>query len=287
MGLFGKKKEKQNRSTVFIMYLLMENPCGMPEKSRMCDIMEKHLKTAECFCYNDKTAGFAVTKYKTEFKDATVPPQLMIMGCTSSENLVLDDIKLSQMWDCPESKNILDSCKYYVVATDMLAAGLEYKDRADMLMDYMEALIEIYPECKAVLFETSGKMFTRDQIINHDIPHEDRFIYFAVNVRFFNIEGTQDMLVDTLGMSTLFLPDLQYHFHDIDPDNIVNHAYNVLLYIYKNDCPVENGDTIDGLKNGIMSSEVMWKCQYEDSLIQPERLVIDINTGEYASGNRS
>ena len=35
--------------------------------------------------------------------------------------------------------------------------------------------------------------------------------------RFFNIEGTEDMLIDTVGMSTLFLPDLQYHFHSMDP----------------------------------------------------------------------
>ena len=37
----------------------------------------------------------------------------------------------------------------------------------------------------------------------------NQFIRFGVNVRFFNIEGTEDMLIDTVGMSTLFLPDLQ------------------------------------------------------------------------------
>lgn len=39
------------------------------------------------------------------------------------------------------------------------------------------------------------------------------------------------MIVDTLGMSTLFLPDLHYHFHGADPNHVVNHAYNVLSYI--------------------------------------------------------
>ena len=32
------------------------------------------------------------------------------------------------------------------------------------------------------------------------------------------------MLIDTVGMSTLFLPDLQYHFHGMDPNWEVNHA---------------------------------------------------------------
>ena len=38
------------------------------------------------------------------------------------------------------------------------------------------------------------------------------------------------MLIDTVGMSTLLLPDLQYHFHDMNLNWVVNHAYNCLLY---------------------------------------------------------
>ena len=55
-----------------------------------------------------------------------------------------------------------------------------------------------------------------------------------MNVRFFTIQGGEDMLVDTLGMSLLFLPDLQYHFHGLDPNLIVNHAYNIALYLLIN-----------------------------------------------------
>ena len=87
-------------------------------------------------------------------------------------------------------------------------------------------------------------------------------------------------------MSTLFLPDLQYHFHDVNPNEVVNHAYNVLSYIFDEDNPIKSGDTIDGLLNGHMRPEVQWTIQYEESLIQPVRTVIDINMGEYASGNR-
>ena len=42
------------------------------------------------------------------------------------------------------------------------------------------------------------------------------------------------MLVDTLGMSLLFLPDLQYHFRGLDPNLMVNHAYNTALYLLIN-----------------------------------------------------
>ena len=98
--------------------------------------------------------------------------------------------------------------------------------------------------------------------------------------------GHDCMLIDTVGMSTLFLPDLQYHFHDMDPNWVVNHAYNVASYILANDNPIQDGETVDGVENGEMSRELQWKCQYEDALIQPPRGVLDINMGEYAAGQR-
>lgn len=58
------------------------------------------------------------------------------------------------------------------------------------------------------------------------------------------------MMVDSVGMSTLFLPDVQYHFHGMNPDDVVIHAYNMLYFILENDNPVGDGDTISGLENG-------------------------------------
>ncbi len=279
--------EVQKPGTVFMMSLLMEEMCPMPSRDKMDEVMRKHFGETECFSHDEKMSGYAIKKYSSQFKDVAVPPQLIVMGCISTDDFKLDAITLSQMWDCPESEEILSKCKYQVCATDMLAAALDYKDRADMDMDFMEALMELFPECKAVFFQNSGKMFTRESIIDHTIPQDKRFTYFAVNVRFFNIQGTNDMMVDTLGMSALFMPDLQYHFHDIDPNEVVNHAYNMLSYIYDSDCPIKSGDTIDGIKDGVIDINVQWPCQYENALIQPAREVIDICMGEYASGDRN
>ena len=120
----------------------------------------------------------------------------------------------------------------------------------------------------------------------HRVSREDRFVYFGVNARFFNIQGTDDQIVDTLGMYAVGLPDVQYHFHGLDPNRVVNHAYNVASYLFDRNAPVRSGETIDGLLNGNMSQEVQWRCQYEDALIQPVRCVMDICPGEYAAGNR-
>lgn len=297
--LFNKKKKEEKSSVleqdlssqvtpgaVFIMHLLMKKPPEIPDKRNITEILQKYLGEVDCFAHDGKMAGIAVKKYMAQFKDASVPPQLFITG-GDFDARTIDDLYRSQMWDCRnDSERILSECSYQIIATDMLAATLAAHDRADMLMDYLEALMELFPECEAVYFHNSGKMFLAEQIREHKIPREDRFIYFAVNARFFNVQGSDSMIVDTLGMSTLFLPDLQYHFHGMDPNDIVTHAYNMASYTFENENPIKNGDTIDSIENGKMSIEVQWKCHYEDALVQPARQVIDVYMNEYAAGKR-
>ena len=296
MGLFKKKKDaslKQNLDeksylpgSICPIHLFMEEWCDVPEKGRVTEVFEDKFGDIDIFSYDENVIGISVKKYISEFKEGNVPPMLMITNCTEAKDYQIDEIALSQMCACPEHEEILNRCRYHVIATDMMTAGLSYKDHADILMDYMEALLELYPSTEAVLFDNSKKMFSKESILSKEIPKEDRFIYYAVNVRFFNIQGTDDMLVDTIGMSTICLPDLQYHFHGMEPNWVVNHAYNVLSYIYQGDSPIKNGDTIDGIIDGKMNQQIQWKCRYEDSLIQPIRPVIDINMGDYASGKR-
>ena len=102
------------------------------------------------------------------------------------------------------SERIFRECKYQVVATDMLAAALPALERANLDADFLEALAELYPTCEAFYFQNCGKLFLAEDVRSHQIEGSDRFIRFGVNVRFFNIEGTEDMLIDTVGMSTLF-----------------------------------------------------------------------------------
>lgn len=211
----------------------------------------------------------------------------MVTGCSDFEGEGFDPFLMSQMWDCQEDREkIFEECQYQVVAIDMLAAALPALERANLDADFLDALAELYPTCEAFYFHNCGKLFLVEDVRSHQIEGPDRFIRFGVNVRFFNIQGTEDMLIDTVGMSTLFLPDLQYHFHGMDPNLVVNHAYNVASYILEHDNPIQDDETIDGIKDGDMSREIQWKCQYEDALIQPPRAVLDINMGEYAAGNR-
>ena len=117
-----RTQKEQHPGAVFVIHLFMKEPSAMPEKEHMTQIMEKHLGPVECFCHDAKTAGFAPQKYRAEFKDASLPPQLMVMECLPTEGFEIDEITRSQFWDCPDSERILAECGYHVVAVDMLGA---------------------------------------------------------------------------------------------------------------------------------------------------------------------
>ena len=314
MGLLDKlKKGKENRETeekqhyeqqfqqdlsqkadsqirpggVFMVQLLMKEKCEMPASERFTEILSKYLGKVEEYGDRKVCVNFVAHDYISEMKDASLPVTLMISDCEEFVQGSIDAFRRSQMWDCMNDRDqILSECKYQVFANDMLGGGLPARKRANMLMDYLEALVELYPQCEAVYNVNSGKLIKADDIRKKEITGIDRFIRYAVNVRFFNVEGTDDSVVDTLGLSLLYIEDLQYHFHDMDPNWIVNHAYNLASYLLNNDNPMKDGDTIDGIRNGMIVQDIQWKCQYEDALIQPARVVMDVCMGDYAAGDR-
>ena len=267
----------------FMMMLLMREKCKMAGKEKMSAIMGKYLGDTDCLCYGEELAGFAVKKYSAVFKGAAVSPKLMLSGCGPFRQEMIDEKTRRQMWSCmAERDEILERCRYQAVAYDELAATMQAHERADMLMDYMEALVEMYPGCEAVYFMNSGKLIKASEIRNHEAPREERFIYFAVNTRFFCLTNRNDMVVDTLGMGALLLPDLQFHFQGIQPEWIISYAYNLASYIFKNNNPIKEGDTIDSMADGELAEEVQWTCSYRNALVKPARMVIDVFMGENA-----
>ncbi len=103
----------------YLIQMLFKEPVEMPDKDTMTAVMEKHIGSAECFCYDDKMAGFAALDHIAEFQDGKCPVQLMVMKCDRFKGKGFDAFLLSQMWDCQEDRErIFRECRYQVVATD-------------------------------------------------------------------------------------------------------------------------------------------------------------------------
>lgn len=282
-------EEKGKFQGLYQMYLLFREQGKRPQAVDMMGLLKKKFGKVDMVADVDQSlATFAIDKYPVKYKNKkSIPAQVLMADFVPFDPVSIDAMQRSQLWDCPDGAVLLDSCKYQLLLSDFLASGLNYKLRCRMLTGWLELALEVFPDCVAVWIPASGKLLTPGQILNNPCRGDDRFLYFGVNVRFFNIQGTEDMMVDTLGLYAIGLPDVQYHFHGLHPDPVVNHAYSVASYIFENNAPVKSGETIAGVgEDGQMDPKILWKCQYEQSLLQPERDVMDICLGEYASGNR-
>ena len=314
MGLFKKKKPEREPKPapeekksplnemdptvrpggVFMVQLLMKEKCETPSLEQMTQVLERHIGRVEAAKAEKRTADamqglalFAALDHIAKFSNGQGPVQVSVMPCDTFHPEKIDEMRRSQMWDCLQERDrLLSECGYCVFANDMLCGALPPLERADFDMDFLEALLELYPTCEAVYFLNSGKLMLVDAIRKGEAEGPDRFIRYAVNARFFNISGTGDHIVDTLGLSLLYIEDLQYHFHGMDPNWVVNHAYNMASYILANDRPIKDGDTIDGVTDGRLDQSLQWQCHFEDAMVQPKRPVLDVHMNEFAAGNR-
>lgn len=271
---------------VYRMHLLFEDKPTKPKPSVIKDALDRKFGECHSISNNEGLTSFAINKYSVEYKEGKMPPQVVMAEIHDFNGESISEFDRQQLWNVENGNELLNKCKYELFIFDFLASGLEYKERCEILMDWLEVAVELFPECRAVWIKSAGKLFDADEIRCNDIPRESRFVYFGVNARFFNIQGSEASIVDTLGLYAIGLPDIQYHFNTLDPNTVVNHAYNVASYVYQENAPIKSGETIDGINNGALDNNVRWYCQYEDSLIQPSRVVMDIAPGEYSAGNR-
>ncbi len=280
------RQEKGEFQNVYFMRLLFADKPLRPDLETIKKALEERCGEVDVVSPSSQLTSFAVKKYPVTYEDGTVPAQVLMTEVQEFKQDSIDAFARSQLWDVRDGSALLDNCRYEVAVFDMMAAGLDYKDRCELLVDWMETALDLFEDCTAVWFGPAGKLLTAQQVRRCSLPREERFIYFGVNARLFNIQGSEDKIVDTLGLYAVGLPDVQYHFRDLEPDAVVNHAYSVASYIYSQNAPIGSGETIDGLKDGAMSGDVQWICHYEDALIQPVRPVMDICPGEFAAGKR-
>ena len=266
---------------VYSLLLLFREKCERPPADILLEKMRERFGNVHVVI-DSTISSFALTDHCVTYKgDVTAPSQLMICECNKIKEPLGDDCVRANFWDCPSGIELLDSCPWQVLIGDFMAGGLPTLERANILSDWLEIALELFPACVAVFPRGSGKLMTTEKIRENPYSGPLRFIRYGVNARFFTIENSEDMVVDTLGLHALGLPDVQYHFRDLDPNEVVTHAYDTAIYQFENDAPVESGHTIRGI-----DPESKWKCQYEDSLFEPSRIVLDVAAGEFAAGNR-
>jgi hypothetical protein len=97
----------------------------------------------------------------------------------------------------------------------------------------------------------------------------------ALNARLFRVDDRPgEIVMDTLGLAALGVPDLQCHFKGLEAGRVAGFLRGVGTYVFENGDVIGDGNTVQGLE-----PSQRWACRHEMALIAPARVVIDIDPG--------
>lgn len=233
---------------------------------------------------------FFHSAHRVGFPEGTVPVQTFIAPGEPVDPAQLAPA-LKQSWKWRKAREALQRCKASVVITDMLGSNLDPRLRLGLFQRVLDGLLEAAP-CLAIHWAPSQQLVDpepfREAMARGEYSNP---LHGACNVRLFQIAGygdapipggTGDSLMDTIGLGSFGLPDLQCHFRGLEHDEVARVLYGAAYQAFQDGAALQAGDAIAGVAAGSP-----WLCRRETSLQPPERDVIDLDPGApYAAGRR-
>lgn len=230
----------------------------------------------------DHMLHFFHLNYMVQYEDGEMPAQTSLMYM---ENRPTTDYEtaIQQSWHWQEAAQTLNECNYSLLLVDMMASGLEPKARLQLFTAALRAILESAP-CDAVYFRESDKLVEPEAYLA--AVEEGAILYGAMNIRFYNVEGTgsgrEEGLMDSIGLAALGIPDVQCHYYDLDPNEVAGNLGNIGYYLFNQGDIIADGETIG------FTEDMRWRCEHQYALAAPHRVVIDIDPGEpYYAGKQS
>jgi hypothetical protein len=279
-------KETQEAPPLLLAELLYENPPKVTP-SRVRDRLAIAMPGARLVSNADKGTPILIAHEDQTFElndGKRIHPLTTIM-----EGNPVDSTRfataLSQTWDWSAAREAVGRSRYQLLVCEMMARSFEYHARVEMFLNVLLQIEEL-DRPVAIHCHHAERVLEPSRLIRASGASDSAERMSAIlNVRLFRIENSQsgEMLMDTRGLAALGLPDLQIHFRGLEPGRVAAMLYNTALYVYANGDCIKDGHTIQGL-----APDQKWRCQHEEALVAPKRLVIDIDPGDpFAAGKRN
>jgi hypothetical protein len=128
-----------------------------------------------------------------------------------SKPIPVDQImgELKQTWDWAEAKEVVGRHHTHVVVSDLLAHGLPYKSRLGFFQNVLCGVLELLAPL-AIRWRPSQKIVNPAALLKALDPGPTRDpIKGAVNVRRTLVKSAGGVVMDTLGLGALGLPDFE------------------------------------------------------------------------------
>ena len=210
-----------------------------------------------------------------EFKDGNLPAQAqLIIPEEQQVDLGRFQTAREQGAHWPEGYAKVQASRYEYFLSDFMMQNFPPGIRLAVMGGLIRSAIEVL-RSDALYFSQSDRLVEpRAFLARH--PKEDQLFGF-VNVRLFRIaEDPQNgLMMDTLGLHALGLPDLELYFHQYAANDVAARLMDYAYYQLEEGPVIRDGDEMIG-----MEDEEIWYGQRFKSSVGPEREVIRIKTRE-------
>ncbi|WP_108868999.1 DUF4261 domain-containing protein [Aquimarina aquimarini] len=214
--------------------------------------------------------------YEVKFVEGVIPAQATIF--MPEENKIdYSELEPSfkQSWNWPEAEETVKKCSYEILLTDLMSREMEYKERIAYFQKYVSSIVAAMKPA-AVWIKNSEVILHPTDFLEGSSLNKYQNISVFMNIRLFNIQETEgEMIMDTIGLHSLGLPDFEFRFTNYDPQQIASVLYNYGHYIFENGIVIKHGNTIEGIEKN-----QKWKCYFNESQLEPKRIVIEIDDND-------
>ena len=181
-------EEKGDFQRIFFIHLLFSEKPQRPPIETVHAALRKAFGQVDIVC-SKGLWSFALKKYPVDFSDVKqVPAQILLTEEMPSGTEKLGFMERSQLWNIPDGEALLDRCPWKVMLSDFMSSLLSYQERSQMLLEWLQVAMDLFPSCLGVWVPSAGKLHTAQQVRDILAEKQDPFIRLAVNARFFRIQ---------------------------------------------------------------------------------------------------
>jgi len=276
MGLFDKLKTNgsipdpaPNNPEMLSCKLLFTQKPVIDSKAILKEL-QKSYPTAEIAGDGDgETVLYAFPDIRVVLADANIPAQCSIIGLSASA--LLPEDALQQNWHWEDAARAVASCQYEMIINDLMTRALDYKVRQQLFTSFLVAVVTCTrPD---VVYSLPARKLIPPHMLLDSWAQQRGVLDILINVRLFNVSNSTngELIMDTIGLHSFGLPDVEMRFVNDDPKAVANLLWNYAYYIFDKGDVVKNGNTVDGPTAGTILT-----CRHAPSLVPPGRQVISI-----------
>lgn len=196
---------------------------------------------------------------------------------------------IEQSWQWRDAERIATRTTHGLVVTHHLSGELAAESRILLLRKIHSELLGLFSPAAVHLPETCQLMEPKALLeAFSESPYDP--LYGFMNIRLYKVEGHErgigveydETIMDTLGLNALGFPDLQMHYKHLDPSMVAELLDDTAHYVLEKGAVIQPGHTLRGFAEG-----QEFTCDFEGSILDPWRVVIEIDPGKpYSIGTR-